>query len=540
MELSRKIIDSIAQRPQETVMIYPGKDISGEEFLSLTASCAFALKEKGIRPGEWVAVCSFSAAEAAAAAIACHHVGAAVMMISPGLNKDRIHSTLCGAGVRLIFVHEKLHGMIRSSLEGSSIETEVILSYFDSMPKELKLLRGFGVIHHDKIDPIPHTELVTWKTFTGNTECNDYLRILDETEAEADPEACALLVWSSGSSGEAKGIMLSEKAVMAELDIAGFRPFTNKGTAFAVMQNMWSATSYIMLILVMLVLPRKIIIPTGQSFADMIAKQKADMLFNTGTEWMKYTASGALDGVDMSDVRFTACGGERITPAAERAVNSHLTEHGCPCDLENFWGLSEFSALLVNYSADRKGSVGRPFPEVRIEAFDPDHPCRPLERGQIGELFVISPAVMSGYYNDEEATKAFFFTDEDGNVWGRTGDAGRVDDDGFVYVYGRRDSAFCPDGVHAVYPSEIENVLAEDTRVLCCAVVLNNEDGAITAHIQASLQDEAEQDKLEDSLRDLAGRGLAEEKRPARYVFWPKGLPINECGKTDRRKLERY
>lgn len=521
-------------------MVYPGKDISGEDFLSMTASCAFALKERGIHPGEWVAVCSLSTAEAAAAAIACHHVGAAVMMINPALNKGRIHSILCDAGVRLIFAHEMLHENIRDALEGSRIETEVILSYFDSMPKELKLLRGFGVISRDKIDPVPHTDLVTWNAFTENAECNDYLRILNETETETDPEACALLVWSSGSSGEPKGIVLSERALTAELDIAGFRPFTNKGTAAAIIRNMWSATTYIMMFLVMLVLPRKIIMPVGQSFVDTIAKQKADMLFNTGTGWMQHFASGSLDGVDLSGVRFTACGGERITPAAERVVNSHFTEYGCPCELENFWGLSEFSALLVSNDPGRKGSVGRPFPEVRIEAFDPDHPCRSLERGQIGELFVISPAVMSGYYNDEEATKAFFFTDEDGNVWGRTGDAGRVDDDGFVYVYGRRDSAFCPDGVHAVYPSEIENVLAEDARVLCCAVVLNNEDGAITAHIQASLQDEAEQEKMEGSLRELAERGLAEEKRPARYVFWPKGLPINECGKTDRRKLERY
>lgn len=523
-------------------MKYPWRDISGKELLSMTASCAYALKARGIRKGEWVAVCSLTTAEAVAAAIACHHIGAAVLMINPSLSEEKIRSVLSDNGVRVILVHEMLHRGIRKSLAGSSIETEVILSYTDSMPAPLKLLKGFGAMPQIEIDPVPGVELVTWHDLVKDADCSDAMRVLAETEVDTDPEAAALMVWSSGSTGDPKGIILSERAILAEIRITGgIYVATVIDDSIAILRNMWSASTYIMLTLAMLVMPRKIIIPAGQALAHMISKQHASMVFSTADGYLNCIASGELDEADMSGLKLAFCGGERTLPSTEKIVNDYFREHGCSCWLTDSWGLSEFSSLVAdNIVVYRKGSVGRPFPEVRIEAFDPDHPCRPLERGQIGELFVISPAVMSGYYNDEEATKAFFFTDEDGNVWGRTGDAGRVDDDGYVYVYGRRDSAFCPDGVHAVYPSEIENVLAEDNRVLGCSVVLNNEDGAITAHIHTSLQEEAEQDKLEGSLRDLAERGLAEEERPARYVFWPKGIPINECGKTDRRKLERY
>ena len=521
-------------------MRYPWGDISGEGFLSMTAACASALKEKGVRQGEWVAVCSLSTAEAIAAAVACHHVGAAVLMINPTLSEERIRTVLSDNGVRVIFVHENLHGGIRHSLEGSSIETEVLLSYTDSMPASLKLLKGFGALPQISIDPVPGVELVTWDDFKKAADCADAMRALADTEEETDPEAPALLVWSSGSTGEPKGIIISEKAILTEIRITDcIFDALDAGDPIGILRNMWSASTYIMLVLAMLSVPRTLIIPAGQSLAHMIEKQHAGMVFSTADAYMSCIASGALDGADLSGLKLTFCGGERTLPATEKAVNDYFREHGCRCRLADSWGLSEFSSLLTdNVTVSRKGSVGRPFKEIRIEAFDPDHPERPLERGRTGELFVISPAVMTGYCEDEEATRAFFFTDEDGNVWGRSGDAGSVDGDGFVHVYGRRDSVFFPDGANAVYPSEIENVLAEDVRVLGCAVVLSSDDGAIIAHIHAAAPDRAEQETLARSLRDLARSRLPEERRPERYVFWPKGLPVNESGKTDRRKLE--
>lgn len=540
MDLSRKITDSISGRPEYSVMKYPWRDISGEEFLSMTASCASALKQKGIRPGEWVAVCSLSTAEATAAALACHHIGATVLMINPLLSEERIRTVLCDNAVRVIFVHEELHGKIRQALERSSIETEVILSYTDSMPASLKLMKGFGILPKTETEPAAGTEAVTWSGFVKAADCSDVRRALADTEEKTDPEAPALVVWSSGSTGEPKGIILSERALLAELRITEcIFATTVSEDPIGILQNMWSATTYIMLILAMLAMPRRIIIPAGQSLAYMIAKQQASIVFSTADGLLKCTASGSLDGTDLSGLKLIVCGGERTLPAAEKAVNDYFREHGCRCGLSDSWGLSEFSSILTdNIIVNRKGSVGKPFGEVRIEAFDPDHPSEPLERGHTGELFVISPAVMSGYYEDEEATEAFFFTDKDGKVWGRSGDAGYVDDDGFVYVYGRRDSVFFPDGASAVYPSEIENVLAEDARVLGCAVVLDKESGAVTAHIHASVSDENEQDALSGSLRELALKRLPEKSRPAGYVYWPEGLPINECGKTDRKKLE--
>ncbi|MBE6040402.1 MAG: acyl--CoA ligase [Clostridiales bacterium] len=541
MRLSRAITDSIAKRPQDTVMVYPGRDISGEEFLALTASCALALKEKGIKAGDWVAVCSTTTAEAVAAAIACHNIGAAVMMVNPAVSDGTICSILKDSGTRLIFVHEMLIDRIRQGLKGSGIETGVIISDMDSMPAALKLLRGFGVIPHNEITSISGMEFVVWNEFIKKTDPDDAVRILDETEEETDPETPALLVWSSGSTGEPKGVLLSERALLAQLNITGFDPFTDKGTAFAALGSLWSATAYIITILVMLVMPRKIVMPLGQPMTDLITKQGADMVFSTASGWIRTISSGSLDKADISRLEFTACGGERTAPAAERAVNAYFREHGCRCELTDLWGLSEFSSLMTdNISNNKKGSVGRPFHGIRIEAFDPVRPSLPLERGHSGELFAESPAVMSGYYGDDKATEEFFFTDEEGVVWGRTGDAGYVDSEGYVYVYGRRDSAIYPDGVSVVYPSEIENVLAEDARVLNCAVVISGAGGEITAHIYASAQDETEQAALTDTLKGLCKSRLSKDRRPERYIYWPKGLPLNEFGKIARNELKEY
>jgi long-chain acyl-CoA synthetase len=130
------------------------------------------------------------------------------------------------------------------------------------------------------------------------------------------------------------------------------------------------------------------------------------------------------------------------------------------------YGLSEASPV-VSFNPIRgvrkAGSVGLPLPDVGVKIFD-DH-GRELPPGQVGEIVVRGPNVMQGYYNQPEETAA---TLRDG--WLHTGDMGRKDDDGYIYIVDRRKEMLLVRGMN-VYPREIEEVLYQFPNVREAAVV---------------------------------------------------------------------
>jgi long-chain acyl-CoA synthetase len=148
----------------------------------------------------------------------------------------------------------------------------------------------------------------------------------------------------------------------------------------------------------------------------------------------------------------------------------------------NGYGITECAPLIsVNRNKQTKdGSVGMPIPMDEVKINEPD------ENGE-GEIFVKGPNVLMGYYQDEEATAAAF--DEDGYF--KTGDYGRIDEDGFLYITGRLKNLIILSNGKNVYPEEIEAELAnvpgvEDIVVYEGISRRGSEHNAIVAEIYAN------------------------------------------------------
>ncbi len=184
------------------------------------------------------------------------------------------------------------------------------------------------------------------------------------------------------------------------------------------------------------------------------------------------------------------------------------------------YGITECSPIVsTDRNKDYKfGSAGLPIPGVSVKVDNPD------EKGE-GELLIKGPIVMLGYYNNPEATKATFEGE-----WFRTGDIGKIDDEGFIFITGRKKNIIITPNGKNVYPEEIEAVIQKVEGVL--EVLVFDDGGVICAEIYTDLVDE--KDRIKAEVQAL-NKELPSFKHIQKVVFRD-----TEFEKTTTKKIKRF
>jgi acyl-CoA synthetase (AMP-forming)/AMP-acid ligase II len=231
---------------------------------------------------------------------------------------------------------------------------------------------------------------------------------------------------------------------------------------------------------------------------------------------------------DLSSLRAVVIGGGPATPALVREIRERLgagvsvryscTEAGIGVGTE-----------FTDPPEDAEVSVGRPHAGVEVTIIGEDG--EPVDAGDVGEVCLRSPAVMSGYWRDAEASAAAFTVD--GAV--RTGDLGYVDDQGRLRLVGRAREMYVRGGYN-VYPAEVEAVLAEHPAVREVAVIPRPDDVMGEVGVAVVVPTDPDTPPSLETLRDHAADQLAHHKLPE-AVLVVEALPLTPMDKVDRRAL---
>ena len=186
----------------------------------------------------------------------------------------------------------------------------------------------------------------------------------------------------------------------------------------------------------------------------------------------------------------------------------------------NGYGITECSPIvsLSLLKGNKLGSIGKPIKNVEMKVINEN------EDGE-GELCVKGDIVMLGYYNNPEANAQVF---KDG--WFLTGDVGRIDEDGFVFITGRKKNIIILDNGKNVYPEELEYLIGRIEGVT--EVLVYAEDGFITAEIYA--EDMSFKDKIEDAVKNDLNKSVAQYKQIHKIKFRE-----SEFEKTTTKKIKR-
>lgn len=199
-----------------------------------------------------------------------------------------------------------------------------------------------------------------------------------------------------------------------------------------------------------------------------------------------------------------------------------------------FYGTTEGVAIALQpEDAIRKvGSVGKPFlgNDIRIV----DDQGRELPQGEIGEIVGFSSVVMRGYHNQPEKTAEAIWRDERGRAYLRTGDVGRLDEDGYLYILDRKKDMIISGGIN-IFASDIEGVLAKHPAVQDVAVIgIPHEKWGETP--LALVVRRAEATATGEEIMEWANAQLAKYRRIAGVEF-RDSLPRNPLGKLLKREL---
>jgi acyl-CoA synthetase (AMP-forming)/AMP-acid ligase II len=282
-----------------------------------------------------------------------------------------------------------------------------------------------------------------------------------------DPDAVALLPYSSGTTGLPKGVMLTHRNLVAAVrQIVGALRLTPRDTLIAVapfahvMGFVVNAAAGLAAGATVVTMPRFALEP----YLDLVERHRATVLVVPPPIMNALARHPAVGQRDLSSVELVVCGGAPLGAEVQRAVAERLpgvvTRQG--------WGLTESGAVAT--SPDRgapvaPGSVGRPMPSTELRVVDPDSGAD-RGPGERGELWLRGPQVMAGYLGRPDATAAML----DAAGWLRTGDLGLVDDDGQVFAVDRL-KELIKVSAHQVAPAELEALIATHPAVADVAVV---------------------------------------------------------------------
>ncbi len=521
---------------------YFGNKISYGRLFSSVDICTKALLKVGIRRNDCVTLCTAGIPEAIYIVLACSRIGAIANFINPLFSKEQMIDRINETDADWIFILDEMYSYIEDALMSTCVKNIVIIPSTNSISPLLSKVLYFRSKARIILKETHKKKYYSFNKFTKIGA--DYNGILDFPYQEDTP---TVMVYSSGTTGASKGILLTNDSVNAIIQNYKRDTFYGKRTdTFLSMIPVWFSTG-IVLSLIMPLAHGVCVIPepefSKESFARDLRKYKPTLTLTATSLWLYVATADETKDIDLSNMVYPSTGGEKISEKDEHMLNAFLKEHGCKVNLLKGYGMCELGSEVTGTTAtdgyrSKIGSTGYPILNSIVSAFNIDTD-KELKYREHGELRVCSPAHMKGYYKNPEATKKFFKEDQNGTVWGCTGDIGYVDEDGEVFVLGRASDSYHRENGETVFLFDIEDEIIKEETVNQCKVINIEEDGetVLVAHI-VFMEGVSDVSFLLQRINDRIKNALPEYMLPKYYKI-RKSMPVHSNGKRDVEALKR-
>jgi long-chain acyl-CoA synthetase len=347
--------------------------------------------------------------------------------------------------------------------------------------------------------------------------------------AESDP---AYIFYTSGTTGEPKGVMLSHKNVVA--DVTGFQKVLTLPEFLRIMvflplfhvNAMLTSTSS-MFRGHAIVLRKKF---SASEFWPTVEKYKVNFFSAVPAVYTILLKDPDRAKHDLSSLMFGVCG---AAPMPAETIREFERVFKFPI-IEGY-GLTEVTCVSTINPLEGKrkiGSIGLPVGGQEIRIVDEEN--RELPAGRPGEIIIRGDAVMTGYYNKPQATAETI--DKDGFL--HTGDVGYKDEDGYIFIVDRIKEMVIRGGEN-IYPKEIDNVLAAHPKVQEAACV-SVPDKDMGEEVKAFVILRDGESATADEIREHCSKHLAAFKVPKYVEFLSRDFPRNPIGKVLKKVLKKW
>lgn len=341
------------------------------------------------------------------------------------------------------------------------------------------------------------------------------------------------IIYSSGTTGSPKGIVHTHGSrVHWAADLAQILRYRGDCVTLCSL-GLFSNITWVAMLCTVWVGGTLVVMPSFDAGAaiELMARERVSHGTFVPVQLERMLAVPELESHDLSSLEaFMCCG----SPLALEVKREFPRRFGC--HLIELYGLTEgLCTVLAPEDFERKtDSVGKPFIGTDLRIIGDDD--REVPQGEAGEIVGLSPLIMSGYYGNDAASREATWTDPQGRRWLRTGDLGRLDPDGFLYVVDRKKDMILSGGQN-VYPADIEAVMRRYPGVADVAVVgvRSRQWGETPVAVVVAAPNTQ---LAEQTLIDWTNARVGKQQR-IRAVIYRSSLPRNANGKVLKRDLRQ-
>ena len=513
---------------------YFNTSISYEKLLELVKTCAAGFVKLGVKKGDFVTICLPNIPQCVIAVYAVNRIGAVCNLVHPLSTKDEIEYAVNLTKSRFILTFEMNEGHCRD-LDATVIRCRTP-QYFPKNPV------GFALktVYQHKVKNEPRLEnAVEWEELLSSGEG------VTLPEDTVKPEDIAAIMYTGGTTGQSKGVMLSNQAINYTSSWL-VRYYTTGdshiGDAILAILPVFHAFGLAVVIHVPLSAGlRVILVPrfNPKDCAKIIRREKVAYL--AGVPVMYERMYPFLKGHDCSFVKHAVCGGDKVGEDLLNRYNELLGDETGRWKFQPGFGLTEacgaFAVTRKEYHSFIDGSVGKPFDGIDICLVEPGT-TEVLPNTEEGELCLRGPSLMSGYFENEQATAEVFRTHDDGLVWLHTGDVVTLTEDNTIVFRSRYKRMVKINGIN-VYPTLIENTMekCEPIAEFCAVAVPFKNDRRIKLYV--TLKDKkADEEAVKEEIMSYARANLNHWSCPISVAVLDE-MPQTKMNKTDYRVLEK-
>lgn len=505
-----------------------GKTITYGEMYTLSGDfAAYLQKHSGLQPGDRVAIQMPNVLQYPVAVFGAMRAGYVVVNTNPLYTPREMEHQFNDSGAKLLICLANMAHLAEQVVPKTGVRKVIVTEVGDMLPPLKRLLINTVVKHVKKMVPsfnIP-----------GAIKFNDALakgKGQSFTEATPGSEDVAVLQYTGGTTGVAKGAMLTHRNLVANMlqAKAMMGNVIKDGEEVLIcplpLYHIYAFTFHCMAMMIsgnhniLITNPRDI-----PAFVKELTKVRFTGFVGLNTLFVALCNDEVFRGLDFSQFKVTLSGGMALQQAtAER------WEKVTGCQVCEGYGMTETSPLAtVNpIAAIQLGTIGIPVPSTLCKIIDDDG--NEVALGERGELCVKGPQVMKGYWQRQDATDEML----DAEGWLKTGDIAIIQADGFLKIVDRKKDMIIVSGFN-VYPNELEDVMAAIPGVTQCAAigVPDEKSGeAIKVFLVKAPGAELSAEQVKAQMRD----SLTAYKVP-KYVEFRDALPTTNVGKILRREL---
>ena len=526
--------------PDHIAYDFMGKKTTFAQFMTRIELTARAFAAMGITRGDRVTIAMPNSPQGLDCFYALNRLGAIPNMIHPLSAPEEIAFYLNVSHSKAMITLDQFYHKVERILPKLTQPCAIIIARIkDELPGVKKLLYPLTKSARDA-GKLPTKGYISWQTFMAGGR-----RLAGRLPKDTGKaEDCGAILYSGGTTGTTKGIMLSN----LNFNALGLQTIAASGLQSVVGMKMLSVMPLfhgfglgIGIHTALIGGATCILVPqfNVKTYAKILKTEKPNLIPGVPTLFEALLRTEDLEGVDLSFLKGIFSGGDSLSVELKKKVDAFLKTHNCTEQIREGYGTTECvtASCLTPKDYARSGSIGVPFPDTYYKIVKPGTTEEQIPNTE-GEICISGPTVMLGYMDNPEETAQTLRNHGDGRIWLHTGDLGHMDEDGFVFFRLRMKRMIITSGYN-VYPSQLENVIDGHEKVLLSCVI-GVKDPYRVQRVRAyvvPMPGIEPTEALKQELLDYCGKHIAKYAMPREVIFRTE-LPKTLVGKVAYRVLE--